>query len=127
MGGYDDKDYVLDEHKHVFEDESSSGDDSVNVNEHVDDSVSIGGDGNELEETETKGPGIDPRDTNQDGVVDRWEEKAAKRAAMFAKKSNPHEFDSPEWWDWKNASNKAKSNTKKSAFTVLSKYGKKWI
>ena len=62
----------------------------------VENEVAIGGDGNEIEETETKEPEFDPRDTNQDGVVDRWEEKAAKRAAMFAKKE---EYDSayPKW------------------------------
>tara|TARA_R110002020_G_scaffold252531_1_gene466438 strand:- start:659 stop:1687 length:1029 start_codon:yes stop_codon:yes gene_type:complete len=100
--------------------------DNVNVNEFVDNEVSIGddeGDANDDVSDKT----FDPADTNEDGVIDRWEEKAAKRAAMFTKKSNPHQFDSPEWWDWKNASNVAKSNTKKSAFTVLSKYGKKWI
>ena len=127
MGGYDDKDYVLDEDKHVFEDESSSGDDSVNVNEYVDDNVPIGSGEDDDASIDVEEKTFDPADTNQDGVVDKWEAKAAKRAAMFAKKSNPHKFDSPEWWDWKNASNKAKSNTKKSAFTVLSKYGKKWI
>lgn len=100
--------------------------DNVNVNEFVDNEVSIGGDEGDAND-DVSDKASDPRDTNQDGVVDRWEEKAAKRAAMFAKKSNPHEFDSPEWWDWKNANNKAKSNLTKSAFTVLSKYGKKWI
>ena len=112
MGGYDDKDYLLEEHKDVFENESDS--------EEV-----VNGDDNASVDVAEKT--FDPRDTNQDGDVDKWEAKAAKRAAMFAKKSNPHKFDSPEWWDWKNASNKAKSNTKKSAFTVLSKYCKKWI
>ena len=54
----------------------------------VEEEVAIGGgeDENIVEETETKKQEFDPRDTNQDGNVDRWEEKAAKRAAMFAKK-----------------------------------------
>ena len=94
----------------------------------VDENVSIGGGDEENDASvDVAEKTSDPRDTNQDGIVDKWEEKAAKRAAMFAKKTNPHKFDSPEWWEWKNASNVAKSNTKKSAFTVLSKYGKKWI
>ena len=95
---------------------------------YVSDDASIGsGDEGSSASEDVAGKTFDPRDTNQDGDIDRWEKKAAKRAAMFAKKTNPHEFDSPEWWDWKNASNKAKSNLTKSAFTVLSKYGKKWI
>ena len=94
----------------------------------VDENVSIGsGDKENDVSVDVAEKTFDPADTNQDGDVDKWEEKAAKRAAMFAKKNNPHKFDSPEWWDWKNASNVAKSNTKKSAFTVLNKYGKKWI
>ena len=95
----------------------------VTTNEIVDNEVTTTGPGNNEVAEKT----FDPKDTNEDGEVDIYEEKAAKRAAMFAKKTNPHKFDSQEWWDWKNASNVAKSNPKKSAFTVLNKYGKKWM
>ena len=74
----------------------------------VEEEVAIGGGEGEniVEETETKEQEFDPRDTNQDGIVDRWEEKAAKRAAMFAKKE---EYDSAyAKWNNKNLENMAK-------------------
>ena len=74
----------------------------------VEEEVAIGGGEGEniVEETETKEQEFDPRDTNKDGNVDRWEEKAAKRAAMFAKKE---EYDSAyAKWNNKNLENMAK-------------------
>lgn len=124
-------DHVSEEERLAYEKitANKNQEENVNVKEYNgDEEVAIGGGDEESDASvDVAEKTFDPRDTNQDGDVDKWEEKAAKRAAMFAKKTNPHKFDSPEWWEWKNASNVAKSNTRKSAFTVLSKYGKKWI
>jgi len=61
---------------------------------------------NIVEETETKKEKFDPRDTNEDGEVDRFEMKAAKRAAMFADQSDPQ--SSMTKWNNKNLENMAK-------------------
>lgn len=62
-----------------------------------------GGEGeNVVEETETKKQEFDPRDTNQDGVVDRKE----KRAAMFADAATPQSAMTK--WSNKNLESMAK-------------------
>ena len=68
----------------------------------------IGGDEDEnvIEETETKKEEFDPRDTNKDGEVDRFEMKAAKRAAMFADQADPQSAMTK--WNNKNLENMAK-------------------
>ena len=55
---------------------------------------------------------FDSADTNEDGTIDMYEAKAEKRRLLFA---DNEEKEKP-----------VSTMTKKSAFTVLSRYGKKW-
>ena len=79
---------------------------------------------------------FDPADTNQDGEVDKWEAKAAKRAAMFAdasdpassmskhadySKPNPFQRGSDEYYKWQRGKVGHRSGLTKKMFNIYSK------
>tara|TARA_R100001443_G_scaffold12347_4_gene21923 strand:- start:1192 stop:2805 length:1614 start_codon:yes stop_codon:yes gene_type:complete len=109
------------------EEGEEEGNEEVVTNKGNSVAIGSGGDENELEETETKEEEFDPRDTNKDGTVDKWEEKAAKRAAMFAKKE---EYDSayPKWNNKKmeNMANETLMNADRNPFKFGSKNHEEW-
>ena len=108
----------------------------------INEEIAVGGDGNELEETETKEEEFDPKDYNKDGVVDyldkrmgppktnsaytKWNnkkmEKLTKEINYYAQKSlmntdrNPHKYDTEKYWDWRNEKSKEKAKKIKSKY-----------
>ena len=103
------------------------GDEEVVTNEGDDTAISDDEEVVTNEGDEPRGE-FDPRDTNQDGNVDKWEEKAAKRAAMFAKKE---EYDSAyAKWNNKKMENMAKEtlmNADRNPFKYGSKEHEEYI
>tara|TARA_R110001583_G_scaffold77469_1_gene210841 strand:- start:797 stop:2179 length:1383 start_codon:yes stop_codon:yes gene_type:complete len=71
---------------------------------------------------------FDERDTNQDGVVDRYEKKAAKRAAMFADEQDPQSsmtkkpvFGTDEYYDFMKKKRTEEMGLTKRMFNIYDK------